>query len=155
MVAEWIDHTNYPQAPAMDETRLMGLFEETEFARLGTINEDGTVHMTPIYFLYAEGQIVMASQEPSRKIRNIKRNNQVTVLIDVTEPVYRGALIYGTAELSYDNIIEQRIAIFNRTRSRNIGEAYARKLQAKWDCVIIRVTPERIATFDYSASTID
>jgi len=154
MVAEWIDQTDYPQAPAMDEAGLMALFEATEFARLGTINADGTVHMTPIYFLYEQGQIVMASQVPSRKIRNIKRNSQVTVLIDVTDPVYRGALIYGTAELSYDNIIDQRIAIFNRTRSRDIGEAYARKLLAKWDCAIIRVTPERIASFDYTASTI-
>ena len=150
MVADWMDQIDYPQAPAMDEATLDAFLKEAVFARLGTMNEDGTIHMTPIYYVYDQGEIIMATQEPSRKIRNIKRNNQVTVLIDVTQPVYRGAILYGTARLTYDNIIEQRIAIFNRTPSKDIAEAYARKLLDKWNCAIIRVTPERIATFDYS-----
>ncbi len=153
MVGEWIDKVTYPQAPSMNDEELESFLKQGLFARLGTINEDGTVHIVPIYFNYVDGQILMASQEPSRKIRNIKRNNKVTVLIDVTEGTTKGALIYGTAELDYDDIIAKRIAIFKRrpwAPSPEEGEAYARKLGGKWPCVIIRVTPERVATFDYS-----
>lgn len=150
MVGEWIETVEYPQAPTMGELDVLSLYEEALFARLATINEDGTIHIAPVFFKYQDGQIRIATQDPSRKIRNIKRNNQVSVLIDISEVPFRGALIYGTAELDYEDIIPKRIAIFERTRSRQEAEDYARKLSAKWKCVIVRVTPERIASFDYS-----
>ena len=92
----------------------------------------------------------MASQAPSRKVRNIKRNNQVTVLVDKTEVPFKGALIYGTAKLDYENVLEKRIAIFERRLSRAEAETSARRLVTKWQCVIIHITPTHIASFDYS-----
>lgn len=153
MVGEWIEKTSYPQVPSMTDEELVSFFDQAIFARLGTLNEDGTIHIAPVYFKYQNGQILIATQEPSRKIRNIKRSNRVTVLIDTTEVPFKGALVYGTAELDYEDIIEKRIAIFERrpwAPSREEGEEYARKLSDKWRCVIVRITPERIASFDYS-----
>jgi nitroimidazol reductase NimA-like FMN-containing flavoprotein (pyridoxamine 5'-phosphate oxidase superfamily) len=153
MPGDWIDKTEYPQAPSMTDEEISSFLKQVIFARLGTINEDGTVHIAPVYFIYEDGQILMATQEPSRKIRNIKRDNRVTILIDTTDVPYKGVLIYGTADLDYDDIIAKRIAIFQRrpyAPSREEGEAYARKLSSKWNCVIIRVTPTRMASFDYS-----
>ena len=150
MVGEWIKKVKYPQAPSMTEEEVASFFEQALFARLGTINEDGTVHMAPVFFKHEDGQILIATQDPSRKIRNIKRNNRVTVLIDTTDVPFRGALVYGTAELDYEDFIPKRVAVFERTRSREEGEEYARKLSDKWKCVIVRITPDRIASFDYS-----
>lgn len=150
MVGEWIDQVAYPQAPSMANEELVSLFEEALFARLGTLNEDGTIHITPVFFRYSDGQILIATQEPSRKIRNIKRNNKVTVLVDISDVPFRGALIYGTAELDYEDIISKRIKIFERTRSYQEADEYARKLSGKWQCVIVRITPRQVATFDYS-----
>ena len=150
MVGEWIKKVKYPQAPSMTDEEVVSFFEQAIFARLGTINEDGTVHMAPVFFKYEDGQILIATQDPSRKIRNIKRNNRVTVLIDTTDVPFRGALVYGTAELDYEDVIPKRVAVFERTRSREEGEEYARKLSDKWKCVIVRITPDRIASFDYS-----
>jgi nitroimidazol reductase NimA-like FMN-containing flavoprotein (pyridoxamine 5'-phosphate oxidase superfamily) len=150
MVGEWIETVEYPQAPTMTDEDFISLCEEALFARLGTTNEDGTIHIAPVFFKYQEGEIWIATQDPSRKIRNIKRNNNVSVLIDISDVPFRGALIYGTAELDYEDIITKRITIFERTRSRQEAEEYARKLSAKWKCVIVRVTPKRIASFDYS-----
>jgi nitroimidazol reductase NimA-like FMN-containing flavoprotein (pyridoxamine 5'-phosphate oxidase superfamily) len=117
---------------------------------LSTINEDGTPHIAPVFFRYQDGEIHIATQDPSRKIRNIKRNNNVSVLIDITDIPFRAALVYGTAKLEYDDVVNKRIAIFERTRSRQEAEDYARKLSDKWECVIVRVKPRRIASFDYS-----
>lgn len=153
MAGEWIDKVEYPQAPYMNEEEIISLFDETIFARLATTNEDGTIHIAPVYFKYEDGQILIGTQDPSRKIRNIKRNNNVSVLIDVTDVPFRGALVYGTAELDYEDIIPKRIAIFQRRPwepSREDAEEYARKLTDKWKGVIVRVTPERVVTFDYS-----
>ena len=153
MAGEWIKNVEYPQAPSMTGEEVVSFFEQALFARLGTINEDGTVHMAPVFFKYEDGQILIATQDPSRKIRNIKRNNRVTVLIDTTEVPFRGALVYGTAELDYEDIIPKRVAIFERRPwepSRDDAEEYARRLSDKWKCVIVRVTPERVASFDYT-----
>jgi PPOX class probable F420-dependent enzyme len=150
MIGEWIDTVDYPQMPAMTGEELESFFEGTTFARLGTINEDGTVHITPIFFRYEDGQILMATQDPSRKVRNIKRNNNVSVLIDTTDVPFKGALIYGKAELDYEDVIAKRVTIFQRRLSQQEGEEYARKLSDKWPCVIIRITPQHIASFDYA-----
>lgn len=150
MIGDWIDKVEYPQLPSMTDQELVSFFEKAQFARLGTINEDGTIHITPIFFKYDDGQILMATQDPSRKIRNIKRNNNVSVLIDTTEVPFKGALVYGTAELDYEDIIPKRIAIFEKRLSREDAETYASRLSNKWKCVIVRITPTRIASFDYS-----
>jgi Pyridoxamine 5'-phosphate oxidase len=150
MIGDWIDKVEYPQLPALNEDELAAFLEEALFARLGTINEDGTIHMTPIFFKYQDGQILMATQAPSRKVRNIQRNKNVTVLIDKIEVPFKGALIYGTAELDYEDVIQKRIAIFERRLSRQEAETYARRLASKWQCVILRITPYHIASFDYS-----
>ena len=150
MIGDWIDTVEYPQLPSMSHDELISFFEEALFARLGSINEDGTIHITPIFFKYAEGQILMATQDPSRKVRNIKRNNHVTVLIDTTDVPFKGVLVYGTAELDYEDVVSKRIAIFKRRLSQEEAETYARRLSDKWKCVIVRITPVHIASFDYA-----
>ena len=150
MIGDWIDKVEYPQLPAMSNAELLSFFDAAQFARLGTINEDGTIHIAPIFFKYDQGQILMATQDPSRKVRNIKRNHNVTVLIDTTDVPFKGVLIYGTAELDYEDVISKRLAIFKRRLSQEEAETYARRLSKKWKCVILRITPVHIASFDYS-----
>ena len=150
MIGDWIDKVEYPQLPAMTDAELVAFFDKAQFARLGTINEDGTIHIAPIFFKYVDGQILMATQDPSRKVRNIKRDNRVSVLIDTTDVPFKGALVYGTAELDYEDVVRKRMAIFQRRLSREDAETYAKRLSGKWKCVILRITPVRIASFDYS-----
>lgn len=150
MAGEWVDTVDYPQAPTMTKEEVITLFEEALFARLATHNRDGTIHLAPVFFKYQQGEILIATQEPSLKIRNIKRNNLVSVLVDIVDVPFRAVLVYGMAELDYEDVINKRVAIFERTRSRAEAEDYARRLSGKWQCVIVRVKPERIVSFDYS-----
>ena len=48
------------------------------------------------------------------------------------------------------NVVAKRITIFERRLSKHDSEIYASRLAGKWQCVIIRVTPERIVSVDYS-----
>lgn len=150
MVGEWVEKVSYPQAPAMTPKELASFYDEALFARLGTFNQDGSIHITPVFFKYQDGQILIATQEPSRKIRNIKHQNNVTILIDISEVPFRGALIYGNAELDYEDVLSKRVAIFERTRSREEAETYAHRLIDRWKSVIVRVTPLHVVSYDYS-----
>jgi hypothetical protein len=134
----------------MTDEELSTFLEHAQFARLGTMNEDGTYHIAPVFFKYQGGQLLIATQKPSRKVRNIQRSNQVTVLIDTTDVPFKGGLIYGGAELDYEDVIPQRVAIFEKRLSREEAETYARRLSNKSPCVIVRITPVHNASFDYA-----
>jgi PPOX class probable F420-dependent enzyme len=150
MIGDWIDKVEYPQLPSMTGDELVTFFDQAHFARLATVNEDGTIHIAPVFFRFHDGKILVATQDPSRKVRNIQRNSNVSVLIDTTEVPFKGALVYGRAELDYEDVIPKRVAIFERRLPREQAETYARRLSGKWKCVIVRITPIRIASFDYS-----
>lgn len=150
MIGDWIEKVAYPQAPSMSKEELELFLDQAQFARLGTHNQDGTIHIAPIYFKYQNDEIIMATQAPSRKVRNIKRNPNVTVLIDTTDVPFKGVLIYGKAVLDYEDVINKRIPIFTKRLSQEDAEIYAKRLAGKWKCVIIHITPIHMATFDYS-----
>lgn len=150
MIGEWIDKVTYPQLPALSDEELTSFLDQAQFARLATHNKDGSIHIAPIFFRYQAGQILMATQCPSRKVRNIQSNPNVSVLIDRTELPFKGALIYGTAELDYEDVVNKRIGIFERRLSTEEANTYANRLSAKWPCVIIRITPTSVVSFDYS-----
>src|SRR5512135_2434814 len=104
----------YPQKPPMTDHELESFLNSAPLARLGTLNPDGTIHLAALWFKYIEGEIVIGTQDKTSKIRNIKRNPNVTVLIDSETPPFRGVLIYGQAELDYEDVLAKRIAIFEK-----------------------------------------
>jgi hypothetical protein len=130
------------------------VLKENHYARICTHNRDGTIHAVPVAYGYINGQILMMSFLKSRKNRNIERNNDVTVLIDTSNPI-RGILIYGKAEIDYDNIYEQVLKI-NETSPAFIGmtreklERVTRAYVDTWKMAVLKITPKHIITFDYA-----
>ena len=118
-------------------------------AKLCTHNKDGAIHIAPIYFKYEDGTVLLGTQEMTQKVHNIRRDNHVTVLIDEDESPFQGVILYGTAELSYDNVIPTRAAIFAQYKSMDKAQAQAERLAGSWQPVIVRVTPQRTITYDY------
>jgi len=100
------------------------------------------------------GRIIILSYASNRKTRNIKQNNNVTVLID-TESV-KGVLIYGKAELEYDNVYQTALSVWEkaihapRDKVERLVKAYLDKIKF----VIVKITPQRIVTFDYTKDDI-
>ena len=130
------------------------MLKENHYARICTHNKDGTIHATPVAYRYINGQILITSLIKSRKNRNIERNNDVTVLVDTPDPL-RGILIYGSAEIDYDNVYEQVLTI-NETSPAFIGmpkeklERITKAYVETFKSVIVKITPKHITTFDYT-----
>ena len=134
----------------MTETALDVFLNEAPIARLGSINADGTVHLAALWFKYEGGEIVIGTQDITRKIRNIKNNPNVTVLIDIEGPPLKGVLIYGQAELDYEDVVEKRIDIFRKYMSSERARELATSLADNFKPVIIHIKPERISSYDYA-----
>jgi len=142
------------QAPPLTNEEIEFLLKENNVARICTHNKDGTIHATPVSYRYINGQIVLMSYVISQKTRNIRRNNDVTVLIDTGSA--QGILIYGKAELEYDNVYQMALSVWESSY-RAPRDKYERFVQAALDkvkMVTVKVTPNRIITFDYTKDNI-
>ncbi|GEM_PF-935370 len=142
------------QAPPLTSEETESLLKENNTARICTHNKDGTIHVAPVSYRYMNGRIIILSYASNRKTRNIKQNNNVTVLID-TESV-KGVLIYGKAELEYDNVYQTALSVWEkaihapRDKVERLVKAYLDKVKF----VIVKITPQRIVTFDYTKDDI-
>jgi nitroimidazol reductase NimA-like FMN-containing flavoprotein (pyridoxamine 5'-phosphate oxidase superfamily) len=142
------------QAPPLTNEEIESLLKENNTARICTHNKDGTIHAIPVSYRYMNGQIVLLSYASSRKTRNIKRNNDVTVLIDTGSG--QGILIYGKAELEYDNVYQMALSVWEKSyrAPRDKLERFVQVALDKVKMVIVKVTPKRIITFDYTKDDV-
>jgi nitroimidazol reductase NimA-like FMN-containing flavoprotein (pyridoxamine 5'-phosphate oxidase superfamily) len=129
------------------------MLKGNRFARICTHNEDGTIHATPVSYRYINGQILILTNIESRKVKNIKRNNDVTVLVDEVNTL-RGIQIHGTAEIDYDNIYEKAPTVLETARPvldvpKEKLERIAKAYVDTFKLVILRITPKHTESFDY------
>ncbi len=138
--------------PPFTRDELAAFLNEAPVARLSSLNPDGTIHIAAVYFKYVNGEILIGTQEVTRKVRNVRQNSNVTLLIDNQAPPWKGVLIYGEAKLDYEDVIAKRISIFERYKSPEAAREQAMGLANNYTPVIIRVTPKRITSYDHSKS---
>jgi nitroimidazol reductase NimA-like FMN-containing flavoprotein (pyridoxamine 5'-phosphate oxidase superfamily) len=140
----------YPQKPPFTQDELVAFLNEAPVARLSSMNPDGTIHNAAVYFKYDNGDILIGTQDVTHKVRNIKHNPNVTVLIDNQAPPWKGVLIYGKAELDYEDVVAKRISIFERYMPAENARKLAADLANSYTPVVIRVKPKRMTSYDYS-----
>jgi nitroimidazol reductase NimA-like FMN-containing flavoprotein (pyridoxamine 5'-phosphate oxidase superfamily) len=132
----------------LEKAELESILEETRVARFCCLNENGTIHATPVWYRYMNGKIVVLTPDHSRKARNIKRNKNVTILIDLEKPA-RGVMIYGTAELDYGDILPTAITICEKYMEKEKAKSFAEMLAEKVMDLTVSVKPERMVTFHF------
>ena len=123
---------------------------ETKIARFCCLNDDGTIHATPVWFLFTNRQFIILTPDESRKARNIKQNDSVTILFDIEEPP-RGVMIYATAQPETNFELEPTvISLCEKYMSKDKAQEQWRRVcppNTKW--LKITVTPTHIVSFTY------
>jgi PPOX class probable F420-dependent enzyme len=66
-------------------------------AVLATVAADGSPMLTPIWYLYRDGRILMRTDKQSVKTRNIERDPRVTVCVQDERAPYASVTVYGKA----------------------------------------------------------
>jgi PPOX class probable F420-dependent enzyme len=130
--------------PAIPEDAIVELLGLKLTATLGTVNADGTLLLTPIWYLYEDGRLYLPTGSRSHKVRNVRSRPGVTVMVDQRQPTaHRWASASGAAE-----IMEGAAAVELNARARSryltdAGEAVYGPHLATVDDVTIVVTPSR------------
>jgi len=141
------------QAPPLTSEEIESMLRGNRFARICTHNQDGTIHATPVSYRYINGQILILTNIKSHKVKNIERNNDVTVLVDEVKTL-RGIQIHGTAEIEYDNIYEQAPTVLETASplsgvAKEKVERIAKVYVDTFKLIVLKITPKNIESFDY------
>lgn len=52
------------------------------YATLATLNEDGTIHLTPVWYIFDDGLFYVETSPSSRKARNVLARRQASIVVD-------------------------------------------------------------------------
>ncbi|QVI23951.1 pyridoxamine 5'-phosphate oxidase family protein [Nocardia tengchongensis] len=69
----------------LDEFEVERLLASDTVARFSTVEADGFPHITPIWFLWADGRILLTSYARRPHLRRVAADSRVGLVIDVEE----------------------------------------------------------------------
>lgn len=130
------------------------LLDGRYIATLATLNDNGTVHLTAVWYLWNRDAFFIATASTSQKARNAKARPQASLMVDVRRAGgERGVTVSGPAELITG---EQARSIVARIHSRYMSEAAITDPQvgpilASLDDVVIRLKPKKWTWWDMRA----
>ncbi len=78
------------------------LLERERLCRVATVNEKGMPHLVPVCAVLANGKIYFGSGNDGRKVKNLEKNPQVAVTVDLYSDDWahiKGVMVQGTAKL--------------------------------------------------------
>jgi PPOX class probable F420-dependent enzyme len=132
-----------------DNAAIEAFLAEETIAVLSTHNTDGTIHSTPILFLFEDGVFHLGTQVGAQRVVNIERNPSATLLIERRAEPFKFVIAYGTARI-VDTDFERRVAILRRLYPEEGSRAFAGQMRDQFGLVSIEFRADRMVTVDYS-----
>jgi PPOX class probable F420-dependent enzyme len=120
-------------------------------ATLATENEDGSTHLTAVWYLYEEGAFLVPTSGESRKAANVQAHGRAAVMVDArSRGVLRGVQASGTATvvrgrqaLELNERIHRRYLTDEGLLHPQLGHPISTS-----DDVTLRLDPNRWASWD-------
>ena len=127
------------------------LLREARKAALATVDGEGFPHVVAMGFLVKDGAIYMTSYAKAQKVVNARRNPRVAVMIEAGERYadFRGVLIRGRCEVIEDQAQVEMVIRQAAEKASPASRPQAGALASVSKRVILRVIPEKIASWDH------
>jgi len=143
---------SYPST-TMTAEEINQFLQERRHAVLATNRLDGPPQLSPVWYLYRDGNMFAGISPNSAKGRNLRRDPRVSVCVDGGYPDARYVVLTGMAEIvdqpsGWREEIERAISLrYHETR-----EEAERSLieNADLDQVLLVITPEKIYSQNYN-----
>lgn len=87
--------------PSLTPSEIDKILSMTLIANLGTLGEDDTIHIVPMWFMRLGNDICIPTSRHTRKYKNLKARPYASVMIDISREGLdlKGVLIRGPVEL--------------------------------------------------------
>jgi nitroimidazol reductase NimA-like FMN-containing flavoprotein (pyridoxamine 5'-phosphate oxidase superfamily) len=142
--------------PVLSDTEIHDLLSSTLIANLATLDDDGGIHILPMWFLRVGDDICIPTSRYTHKYRNLKARPRASVMIDVSRAGLnlRGVLIRGRVKL-VDGEEAQRI---NRSihlkyvTPEALNDPSVASYLSEGDNVTVKVHMDRLISWNLAAS---
>jgi len=125
------------------DRELADFLAQPHFAKLATINRDGTPQLTVVWYEYDGRDFLVTSFADRQKVRNIRRDDRVTLLIDDRQDPYRVVTVKGRATVTEEGAMEETRRLAIRYHGPEEGERRFATFYSRRPRVLIRIRPER------------
>jgi PPOX class probable F420-dependent enzyme len=125
--------------------QLGGLLDERRLATLATVRKDGTVLLSPLWFIWEDGGFTLAVAAGDGKLKHVDREPRVSIVVAEDEFPYRGYEVRGVArivDVPYGPEI-RRIA------ARYVGDAAADYYDDELGGTVLRIEPGDARGWDF------
>lgn len=146
---------NRREAIRMTSEEIDAFIESRKSLQVGTIECDGSIHLSTLWFAVADGRLVFETYTKSQKIKNLQRDNRITVLLEdgLVYEKLRGVMIKGNARLVSDPAEVHPLALEVMRRNQpDIPEELlskaAEQMAAKRTAVIVE--PLKVVSWDHT-----
>jgi pyridoxamine 5'-phosphate oxidase-like protein len=120
-------------------------------ASLGTESEDGSVHLTAVWYLFEDGCLFVATSSRSRKARNVVSRPKATLMVDIRTPASERGLVAvcATEVISGESSKQINARIHRRYMSEAaMADPRAGGTMAAMDDITLKLTPTGWYTWD-------
>jgi len=132
--------------PKMTEEQIDAFLREPRISMLATVQPDGSPHVTPVWHHYDGERLFVCSDDDAVKVRNVKHEPRVTLLVSTVSPPHQYVMVQGRAELSRDRISELVWAMSLAYKGEEEGRVYAERAVRDFDFVTMTIKPTKIVS---------
>lgn len=146
---------------SMTEAEMWSFIETQRNVQCATLDRKGWPHLTTLWFAVVEGQVVLESFTKAQKVRNLRRDDRISLLWEEGERYseLRGAVFQGRARLidgatdaqAFEEVVRYHVAVLERNNSEGLDRAMieqlVRGMAAKKTTILLR--PDHFYSWDH------
>ena len=127
--------------------QLGGLLDERRLAVMSTYRADGTVLLSPLWFIWEDGGFTIGMAAGDGKLKHLRRDPRVTIVVNEDEFPYRGFELRGVARLLDDT---QYGPVIRRIARRYVGEEASAFYDDERGGTVARIEPGETRGWDFA-----
>jgi nitroimidazol reductase NimA-like FMN-containing flavoprotein (pyridoxamine 5'-phosphate oxidase superfamily) len=136
----------------MKEDEIKVFLAENKICRMATADNRGIPHVVPMWYVILDDCIFIETTGSTKKVRNIEKNDNVSIVIDRGEFLYdyRGVIMQGKMEFVKDEDLIRRFreAFAQRFFGSDQHPGY-KALTSIPHRVVLKFFPQKVASWDY------
>ena len=135
----------------MSDDLFRELLDARLIASLATLNDDGSIQVVAMWFLWDGAAVLIPTSHSTRKVRNLERDQRATVMIDDSRGGLdlRGVTLVGRAEIVRG---EAALELNRRVHLKYVSDEGLAlgpvRGYLSTDDVTIRFVPQRVSSWD-------
>ena len=109
------------------------LLEGRHYATLATQDPDGSLHLTPVWYLFRDERLFVGASSVSRKVRNVLARPSAALVVDIRKPGSERwvsgsgpvTILRGDESRKVNSAIQERYLTAEALRDSRVGPVFA------------------------------